>query len=504
MSIPKEPRQLMINLMYIVLTALLALNVSAEIINAFFTMDDSLKGSNAIVSSSNEQLMKAIGEQSKAYSQFQPFKLKAEEAQVLSNQLVEEVEKLRNLLIEAAGGLGEDQLPKRKTDKDITTRLLLNEGRGIALQQHIEGARAALLNLIEDEAARTEIAAQLPLKIQQPKNEKTWVESNFNQMPVAAILPILRKFENDAKVSEAVVLNYFLSKMGDVFYKPDAFIPVISSNKSYVIKGEPYKGEIVLAAYSTTADNISISVDGRPLDVEDGKAVFRESPSSIGTRTHNMRIELADPLTGEIQAFEQRFAYQVGTRSATVSADNMNVMYIGVDNPITVAVAGAATESIEVDGSNLDLSVNNRLVGQYVAKPRRLGVAEVKVSADGFPETAFKFRVKRIPDPVLKFANKTSGEVSIGEFKAQQGILAILEGFDFNAKCRISSFEIARVPRSGDPLFERNNGPRFTGRSRNLMDKASRGDRYFFDDIKVKCPGDEYHRKLNGLIFKVK
>lgn len=262
MSIPKEPRQLMINLMYIVLTALLALNVSAEIINAFFTMDDSLKGSNAIVSSSNEQLMKAIGEQSKAYSQFQPFKLKAEEAQVLSNQLVEEVEKLRNLLIEAAGGLGEDQLPKRKTDKDITTRLLLNEGRGIALQQHIEGARAALLNLIEDEAARTEIAAQLPLKIQQPKNEKTWVESNFNQMPVAAILPILRKFENDAKVSEAVVLNYFLSKMGDVFYKPDAFIPVISSNKSYVIKGEPYKGEIVLAAYSTTADNISISVDG--------------------------------------------------------------------------------------------------------------------------------------------------------------------------------------------------------------------------------------------------
>jgi len=82
---------------------------------------------------------------------------------------------------------------------------------------------------------------------------------------------------------------------------------------------------------------------GRPLDVEDGKAVFRESPSSIGTRTHNMRIELADPLTGEIQAFEQRFAYQVGTRSATVSADNMNVMYIGVDNPITVAVADAAT-----------------------------------------------------------------------------------------------------------------------------------------------------------------
>ena len=164
MSIPKEPRQLMINLMYIVLTALLALNVSAEIINAFFTMDDSLKGSNAIVNSSNEQLMKAINEQSEAYSQFQPFKMKAEEAQVLSTKLVEEVGKLRNLLIDAAGGLGKDQLPKRKTDKDITTRLLVNEGRGEALQQQIEGAREDLLNLIEDEDAKKELAIKVDKK----------------------------------------------------------------------------------------------------------------------------------------------------------------------------------------------------------------------------------------------------------------------------------------------------------------------------------------------------
>ena len=504
MSIPKDPRQLMINLMYIVLTALLALNVSAEILHAFFTMDESLKGSNAVVSSSNAQLLNAINEQSAAYSQFEPYRVKAEEAQSLTKVFVGQVQDLRTLLIDAAGGLDENNLPKRKTDKDITTRLIVNEKRGIALQQSIEGVRSKLLSLIEEEADRAELAEQLPLKIDQPKTEKSWVEQNFFQMPVAAILPLLRKFENDAKISEAVVLNYFLSKMGSAFYKPDAFIPVISANKSYVIKGEEYTGEIVLAAYSTTADNLSVFVDGRPLNVVDGKAVFSERPSSIGRRSHKMRIDLKDPLTEEVKSFEQSFAYQVGTRSATVSADQMNVMYIGVENPISVAVAGVSTESIRVKGRNVRLSPKNNGKSQYIAKPEGIGKAVVIVEAENFPATEFEFRVKRIPDPVLKFANKTGGEVRVAEFKAQQGILAMLEQFDFNAKCNIKGFEIARVPRAGDVMIVKNSGPRFTGDGRRLIDRASRGDTYYFDEIKVRCPGDDHNRRMNGLIFKVK
>lgn len=504
MSIPKEPRQLLINLMYIVLTALLALNVSAEILHAFFTMDNSLKGSNAIVATSNVQLMNAIEAQSTAYAQLEPFRAKAERAQQLSAAFIQSIDALRESLVEAAGGLDENGEPLRKSDKDITTRILVNEEKGYELQQEIQSTRNALLNLIENDTAKTELAAQLPLKVQQPSGEKDWVELNFFQMPIAAVLPLLRKFQNDAAVSEAVVLNYFLSKMGDTFYKPDAFLPVIAANQSYVIKGEEYQGEIVLAAYSTTADNIAVYVDGQPLKVENGKAIFNERPGSVGTRRHQMRIELKDPLTGDIQRFEESFSYEVGMRSASIAADKMNVMYLGVDNPITAAVAGVPTESIRLNGENVELNAVNRLGGKYLARPKRPGTARIRIEAEGFPARDFEFRVKRIPDPVMKFANKSGGEVKVAEFRAQLGIIPMLEGFDFDARCNVSGFEIARLPRSGDVIVENNQGARFRGAAKRLIDAAERGDTYFFDDIRVKCPGDTYDRKMNGMIFKVK
>lgn len=502
MSIPKEPRQLMVNLMYLVLTCMLALNVSAEVLQAFFTMDESLGESNRLVEGSNQQLVKAIGEQAEAYAQFKPYKEKAAQAQAISKEFSDYMANLRELLLKEAGGPGEDGLPLRKADKDIPTRLFLNEGRGAELRKKVEETRQRLLALVDEPAARQQLTERIPLKISAlPKDtdKKSWEQFTFQQMPVAAVVPILTKFQNDARVAETALLNHFAGKM-NVTVKPDKFAPVIAADKSYVIRGEEFKGEIFLAAYSSTADNIAVTVDGRTLPVRDGKAVFVSNPNSIGTKQHEMAIRLTNPLTGEAETYRKQFSYEVGDRSVTVSADQMNVMYMGVENPISVVAAGIPSGQMKVVADGVTLASKGN--GKFMAMPERPGKATVTVSGGGLKPTSFEYRVKRIPDPVMVMSKHKGGRIPVAEFKAQTGIYPMLEGFDFNAKCDVQGFNVVRV-RKGDAAEAPNRTGKFGSEARRLIDDAQRGDIFYFEKIRVKCPGDskDATRDMGGMMF---
>lgn len=504
MSIPKEPRQLMINLMYIVLTALLALNVSAELLHAFFSIDKSLNESSSLVEKSNKQLTKAINEQAEAYSQFEPFREKAASVRETVADFHQYVGELKEELIEKAGGIGKDGFPKRKSDKDITTRFLAIEKAGEKLENQILETRKKLLTLIEDEEIRKQLSTNIPLNIEpipEDSEKKTWSAFKFQQMPVAAVLPMLTKFQHDAKIAETAILNHFSNEISITTMTPDAFEPVIASNKNYVIRGEEFRGEIFLAAYSSTADNISVSVDGREYPVENGKAVFTSNPNSIGARNHKMKINLKNPLTGETKTFEKQFSYEVGDRSVAVSLDKMNVFYVGVENPISVSVAGVPTKDIRVNSSGVDLSKKGN--GKYVAIPKKTGKASITISGGGLDPTTMEYTVKRIPDPVLMMGNKKGGSMSPGEMKVQPGLIPMLEQFDFEAKCRIDEFEVARV-RNGDVATAQNKGGRFGTSAKRLIENAQRKDIFYFDGVYALCPGDKARRKLNGIFFTIK
>jgi len=134
--------------MYLVLTAMLALNVSAEVLNAFLSMDKSIGNSSRIISDSNTQLFLAIEQQAEAYSQFEPIEKKAKEVLILVKEFHDYIEKLRFDLIEASGGLDENNEPVRKERKEPTTRLFVNEGRGNELKGKIINVRILLLLLV--------------------------------------------------------------------------------------------------------------------------------------------------------------------------------------------------------------------------------------------------------------------------------------------------------------------------------------------------------------------
>ena len=504
-SIPKDPRQLMINLMYLVLTAMLALNVSAEILNAFMSLDRGLQESSEIVQLSNDQLSMAIQMQAEAYSQFEPYWEKTQKVNTLVADLGAYIESLKDSLVETAGGRDEHGMPLKKKNKEIATRMMVKEGRGKRLQERILQDREALLATVEDEAERKALAEAIPLRISDlpdDSEEEDWATFTFNQMPVVSVLPLLSKWQNDARIAQTVLLNHYLKKTEVNTIKPDAFIPVVSADKSYVIRGEPYTSEIFLAAYSSTADNIKMWVDGRQLAVRNGKAAFNTSTASVGAKAHNMRVELTDPVTGEVKRFDKTFGYEVGERSVTVAAEKMNVLYVGVENPLAISAAGVPSGQISVKATGTSLEKKSN--GKYVAIPERTGEAIITVSGPGLNPTSFPYRVKRIPDPIPALGNLRGGDVPSGTFRAQQGLIPILEQFDFNARCSVISYEMARKPRSGDVALSTNQGARYEPDTRRLVDAADHGDTYYVDRIKVKCPGDAATRELSGMIFRIK
>lgn len=497
----------MINLMYLVLTALLALNVSAEVMNAFFSLDKGMKNSRDIVQRNNEAMINGINEQAKAYPSPKNDELanKAKEAQRIADEFVAYMDGVRTKLFEIAKGPSKENpdIPQDIRNKDVTTNLFINEGLGNEIEARIKETREKLLALTDN---NPEIAKALPLEIEQlPPNTKmkTWAEFKFKQMPVAAVFPIVGKMQSDAKSSASAIINWAAEQMGKIDIKFDAFQPAVSAEKSYVIQGEKYSADIFLSAFSTKADNVSISVNGSSLPVKDGLAHWETSASGLGEKTFNVSINVKNPLTGEMKNYSKEFKYEVGQRSVAVQLDKMNVFYIGVENPISVSAAGVSSNDLKVSGNLVNLS--NKGGGHYIVTANTpTNDASITVSAPGVSQT-FKYRVKRIPDPVpMLGAKHKSKQMGNGEFKAQSFVDGVLESFDFDARCEVVGYEFTYLPKRQDPIGRQNGGKRFNSEVAELVNKAKPGDTYFFDDIKCKCPGDAAARNIGGLAFKIK
>jgi len=502
MSLPKEPRQLMINLMYLVLTAILALNVSAEILNAFLSMDESLQESTQIIGRSNEILLKSIRDQAEAYPQFKSFHDQAINVQEYTKSFCNYVEAMKTNLVERSGGMDEENMPVGMKDKDITTLLFVEEGEGNLLRDSVLALRTQLLNLVPD-TARAIVEENMPLgipEIPEDSDKKDWADYTFRQMPVAAVLPLLTKFQSDAKVAETSLLNYLAGKISA---KPvhDEYEALIAADKSYVIVGEELNAEIFLGAYSSTTDNISVRVNGRAVPVRNGKAIFSNQAGSIGTHDLNVEIKARDPRTNKVTSYTRKFTYEVGERSVTTSADKMNVFYLGVENPLSVSAAGVASGEVQVSGTGGDISKASN--GKYIVKPRRPGNATITVSGGGLSPTKFEYRVKAIPTPIARLGDKNSGIMKPNVFKAYNKVYPHLDNFDFEAKCNLIGFELVRVDKHGDVFDSQNRGGTYSEKTRRLVNAAKFGDTFYFDKIKAKCPGDQSSRKLNGLVFRI-
>ncbi len=185
-----------------------------------------------------------------------------------------------------------------------------------------------------------------------------------------------------------------------------------------------------------------------------------------------------------------------------VSADRMNIFYIGVDNPVTISRNGDISNvKVSCSGGGCHLSVIGE--GKYNVRVSTPGKANISVSAPGEQPEIFEFRVKRFPDPVVSIGRYKSS-ISAAEFKAQKGIRAELKNIDINARCAVVGFEVIHIPKGKEPVIATQPGENFIKATRNIIDAAKSDDIYCFNGIQVRCPGDAVERKVNDLVIKIK
>ncbi|WP_298301542.1 gliding motility protein GldM [Hydrotalea sp.] len=497
MALPKEPRQKMINLMYLVLTALLALNVSSEILNAFKTVNNSLGTSNEVIEQKNQTLFKSFQEkldQADTKEKAAIWWPKAEKAKQLSEAMYTYIESLKDSLKRASGYNPPKDSTFKEDDLEASSRLMVEEKKGNELQQKLIQFKKDLLAI--DTGFATQYAATLALDVAIPKTttseaaKKDWAYAYFNMTPTIAGITILSKFQNDVKNSEARAVEYFHNKIGEVKMVFDTYVPLIGQSAQYLMPGQELDVTAGIGAFNKESKP-SITIDGAGVPLQpDGTGLYKTTVGGPGAYVKKLHISYFNQATGKQETKDVDIKYTVGSPTgANVSADATRVLYIGVANPLTViGGGGVGDEKVSVSISQGSLSKTGP--GQYEAQVTTPGVATVTIN-DGKNVTPFKFRVKTIPDPVAKVGNSKGGRMALNEFKAMAGVRADLENFIFeNLKYNVISYTFIATGKAfaERPGISVNNGAVFNDETRALIEKLGPNSTVLIDMIKVEGP----------------
>lgn len=440
MALPREPRQKMINIMYLVLTAILALNVSAEVIEAFKTVDKSLQGSSVNITTANSILYKSLEEKLKD----EQYKAQAEIWQpkgLLAKQYSDEVSKyIEGLKLELKqyAGLKEDGSFK-EDNLDASTRLFETGKKGDELKGKLDDYKKKMLAI--DSSFGNLFSANFPVNTDPvPSKEggtKSFTTGYFHMTPTVAALTMLSKFQNNVKNAENTITSHIHSQIGAVKFVYDKFAAVVGQSSNYVMPGEKVTITAGVGAYSLAAQP-QITIGGAAVAVNaDGVAIKEFNADGGGERSIPVSVTYTKP-NGEKETKTFPIKYTVGTPGgAAVMLDKMNVFYIGVDNPITIgSPTGWDKTSVSIAGGTISGSGSKRVV-----RVTAIGPASITVVADG-KSSKFDFRVKRIPDPVIKVGPSGGGSMQAVVFRGQQFVRAELENFDFEARFSVTGATI--------------------------------------------------------------
>lgn len=497
MALPAEPRQKMINLMYLVLTALLALNVSSEILNAFEVVDKSLVTSNNNIKTANQTLYTSLESKLKdpmTSEKAKPWNEKAEKAKKLAATMDEYINQLK-LDLKAEAGVkmvekdGKQVEEYKKDDLEAATRLFGNEkggkNKGPQFEAKLIAFRKAMLDI--DPEIKKEFEKTFPVDasyktIGVDGKEKDFTFAYFHMTPTVAALTLLSKFQNNVKNAENQIVTYCHNQVGAVKVVYDQFAALVGQSSNYVMPGEEIEINAGVGAYSKAAQpKISIGGASMPL-AEDGRATSKFKVSGSGSKSVPVNVTYTKPDgTTETKTFEVK--YTVGTPGgAAVMPDKMNVFYIGVDNPVTIgSPTGWDKTQVSMTGGTITGNGSNRVV-----RVNALGKATITVNADK-KATTFEFRCKKIPDPIFKVASGKARMPSV-EFKSQSFCRADLENFDFDLKFSVVSatvyFSGANFP---NPAVGQLTGNNFSSLSQYVQ-RCGPGSSITFDNIKVQGP----------------
>ncbi len=504
-GLPKDPRQKMINVMYLVLTAILALNVSNEVINAFKVVDKSLITSNKNISASNNTLYESLKDKlarPESREKALIWEPKAMTAKDLSANMMTYIDSLKLVLKKGAdlrmkyNEATKDSIEDFREDNlDASTRLFETKGQGKILKDRLDQYKEQMLAL--DPTIKAQFASTFPVNtvppISQDGTKKDFTQAFFHMTPTVAALTMLSKFQNNIKNAESMIVTYCHSQIGAVEVHMDQVGVLVGQNSNYLMPGQDLQITAGVGAYSSAATP-SISINGSNVPVTQGQGTYSTKVSGAGEHTVNVTVTFKDE-TGKIQTKTEPVKYVVGTPgAAAVMLDKMNVFYIGVPNPITISSGtGWDKTNVSMDGGSIEKS---NVPGKFTVNVKTVGKASISIIADGKSST-YDFRVKRIPDPVIKVGPSAGGRVQSVVFKNQSFARADLDNFDFDARFNIVSatmyFSGANFPNVQSAEIH---GGSLAAISSQLQ-KCVPGTSVTFDNVKVQGP-DGVIRSITG------
>ena len=497
------PRQKMINLMYIVLTAMLALNVSSDVLDGFTQVDEGLNRSNTNVAGRNDALLGRLADfAGQNPEKGQPWLDRANQVREFTASLLAHVDSLKYAIVRKADGSdGDPHNILHRDDLEASSAVMLNPAtlEGQKLRLNLDAYRDFIAAHMPDSLKRSIIVEALSTENLdadgKPRLQK-WEETNFESKPVVAAVTLLSKLENDIRYAEGETLSAMLSAVdaGDVRVNElNAF--VIPRSRS-VMRGGKYSANIVLAAVDTT-QRPQIFVGGKQLP-EGGLYEFQTGATGSFDYSGYLEVTHGDGTTTR-HPFES--SYTVFEPTATVSATMMNVLYAGIDNPLSISAPGVHNDKISATMTNGTLT---RQGDKWIARPSagcKAAVTTVTANVDGTNQTmgTTTFRTRKLPDPTPFIAFKDAqgnpdryrgGGKALPKatLLAAPGIEAAIDDELLNIKFNVLSFQTVVFDQSGNNLIDSSDGPNFSEAQKRRFRELKRGKRFIITNVKATGP----------------
>jgi gliding motility-associated protein GldM len=503
------PRQKMINMMYLVLTAMLALNISSEILKAFHQFEVSLEKSGKTLDYNNEELLKAMdGEAGKQGKKAEVYRDRAYETKRVADEFISYIQGIKDEFSSKYGGRAQDGQLHSADNLEAGFNYFFKKNdqkmKGEELMEKINLTRQKLIGML-DESERNTVISDLVAEEPKPNPDgvqKTWMEESFEMMPLAAVFANLTKYQNDARKTESDVIGALAKKINIDVFKIRNIQTIISSPSSSIITGQEYSADIILGAYDQSK-NFEMKVNGNVIPVKDGIGSYKIRADREGVYKYKAQIMVPDPISGEMVPREAEGSYQVFTPQASVSVANMRVLYAGIDNPLDITVPGYRPDQISASGDNCELTGSG---GQYKARTQvsqnRNAVITITARSDDGTVRTFRnqFTIRPLP-PVANTVNgKDNGFITHAEAGAWTFVAASFGlYFPLNAGTfTVTSYTFSLL--SKNPTSKQYSGNRITQEVKDAIARAKRGDKIIISDIKVVSTGTVPPRSTDILL----
>ncbi len=543
MAHPKEtPRQKMIGMMYLVLMALLALNVSRDVLDAFVLVDEGLTKTTENFYHKNDIYYQEF-DQAAAENPVKagPWKAKADEVRKRSDDLYDYIQELKFEIIRSSEGEDTEAIEgehingelidgKDNTDKPAEIMIGANrDGKANDLRMAIEDYRTYLLSLVDESAFDTRESIENSLDTSDPPPKEgeilRWQDEHFEHLPLIAVITLMSKMQSDVRNAESDILRYLYAQIEAGSFKFNLLEPVVLAQSNYIIRGNEYEADVFMAAFDTTQKPIiyvgeydsTITDEGTieyfmrgeagedydTIPIESGKGVYKVRTSSTGWKKWGGIIRLKR-LDGTFTDKPFIAEYQVAEPNLVVAPTKMNVFYLAVDNPVEISVPGTPADKIIASSNNGRIVPSGR---GYIVNPTREGNCDISVSVRENGSTrsmgSKPFRVRKVPDPYVTLAGYPGGTLAKSQILGELGPRATMpDWFEFDLTFDVVSFNLSAT-QGGFTRTLASNSANFTSEQREMLRAVNPGSKIYLEDVMAVGP-DGSQRNIGTIVVKVR